>query len=87
MRVEVKKFAEMMELKLRRHDRKRGPAGWKDEEPLWLLARLKEEVAELEKAVVAGSTGILVRHEAADVGNFAMMITDVYRWDADEQEE
>jgi NTP pyrophosphatase (non-canonical NTP hydrolase) len=43
---------------------------------LWLLGKLKEEVAELETALVSGGPDD-VRSECADVGNFAMMLADV----------
>ena len=61
-----------MEQKLRKHDDSRGDS-WKDESPEWHLARLKKEVAELEKAV-ASEHGY--DQEAADVANFAMFVSE-----------
>ena len=49
---------------------------WKDCDLHWLLLRLREETIELEEALWAGNReGIIM--EAADVGNFAMMIHDI----------
>ena len=93
IRPEVQAFAEAMEGKLRRHDMERGDS-WKEEESLWLLGRLVEEVKELER--ILGSQNRLaheakwarrVLSEAADVGNFAMMIAEVCRRDLPAPEE
>ena len=43
----------------------------------WFLKCLKEEVRELEEALEIGSVRDVVL-EAADVGNFAMMIMNVF---------
>ena len=66
--------------------------GWKDENVYDLLSRLGDEVRELEEAVhawdlaksrpitsseVAADLAGKVAKEAADVGNFAMMVADV----------
>lgn len=79
-RPEVEAFADAMEAQLRANDHKRG---WKNDQPGDLMARVFDEVAELDSAVA----GLLVRRtaatpatllkEAADVANFAMMIADV----------
>jgi len=71
-----------MEDKLQRHDGRRGADGWKDDDPLALMRRLDEEVAELRSAVVAGDIAgewdrDAVANEAADVANFAMFVADV----------
>jgi hypothetical protein len=79
MRNEVKEFAEEMEYKLSLHDDR---PGWKECDSKWLIARLKEEIAEVEKVLAEKGDGWLSRlfQECADVGNFAMMIQDAERW-------
>lgn len=52
-RPEVVAFADLMEQRLRAHDASRGKRGWEGCDPKWLLGRLKEELAELEKALKA----------------------------------
>ena len=88
MRKEVEEFAEMMEYKLDLHDDR---PGWKETDPAWLLAQLKEEVAEVEKALQDRGGGWLtkLRLECADVGNFAMMVQDavLYQWAKKKAEE
>ena len=49
--------------------------GWRDESVECLIARLREEVDELETLIRDGGFGIY--GEAADVANFAMMVADV----------
>jgi NTP pyrophosphatase (non-canonical NTP hydrolase) len=85
-RPEVIAFADAMERKLRANDHK---PGWKYDSDGALLARLTEESGELRRAVnrlhnehlkinpekAAATQRVL--DEAADVGNFAMMIADV----------
>ena len=73
IRPEVVAFARLMEDRLQANEHK---GGWKGCRLDWLLGRLKEEVAELEFEL-GSSVHIWVDKEAADVGNFAMMITDV----------
>lgn len=85
LRPDVEAFAQMMEFNLMAHDQDRGKRGWEGCDPLWLLRRLRDEVDELEcalsysiaptpeKPARPGS----VRREAADVGNFAMMLAVV----------
>lgn len=78
LRASVRRFAEDMERALRKHDQTRGARGWSKDDPLDLLARLREETGELAAALI--DVGLLsnkaIRKEAADVGNFAMMIHD-----------
>jgi NTP pyrophosphatase (non-canonical NTP hydrolase) len=70
LRDELAWFAQQMERELRDND-------WKDHwstcSQRWLLNRLKQETAELERAL---TTGREIASEAADVANFAMMIAD-----------
>ena len=75
LRKEVKDFAESMEYKLQTHDDR---PGWKYCPPDWLIKRLKEELAEVEKVLDERGDGWLTRltMECADVANFAMMIQD-----------
>lgn len=80
LRPEVEWFARAMEQKLRDNEHK---GGWINDKPRKLFARLLEEVKELEEELakfsMAGKAdGVLA--EAADVGNFAMMIADVVSW-------
>ncbi len=72
IRREVRVFALAMEERLRANEHK---GGWQVEAPTWLLGRCREEVDELESATYADADNIL--QEAADVGNFAMMVADV----------
>ena len=81
IRSEVEEFAEAMELELMKHDDR---PGWKGCDPFWLLGRLNEEVKELESVLKDPNRDgkvSRVREEGADVGNFAMMITDVIKED------
>lgn len=73
VRLEVLRFALLMEATLRANDRK---GGWKSCTPSWLLRRLKAEVGELHRASVKRLPQADVEREAADVANFAMMIAD-----------
>lgn len=69
-------FSHLMKGELLKHlDR----PGWKRESIAYLLKRLGEEVAELCEAISSNQPKETVEKEGADVGNFAMMITDVYR--------
>lgn len=84
VRPEVLAFALAMEERLRANDHK---GGWSKDHPLALYKRLLEEAIELRTEVevnlwrVTGPSGdedrTHVRHEAADVANFALMIADV----------
>lgn len=73
-RAEVEAFADAMEAELRANDHK---TGWKDMQPDDLVAMLWDEVRELDVAVQHGSDPSVIRSEAADVANFAMMVADV----------
>lgn len=74
----VHDFAVAMEEQLLLNDHK---GGWRDEEISWLIGRAREELAELEDAVRQKRPVLEVLGEAADVGNFAMMVADVYAHD------
>lgn len=74
LRPEVRRFSEVMERRLRKHDHK---GGWKDCDYSYLTRRLQEEIDELHVAVQCKSLE-LIPEEAADVANFAMMIADVF---------
>lgn len=78
-RPEVRAFATAMEAQLAANDHK---PGWKADKAMDLLDRLDEEVEELRQAIMRPSgyeegDRAVVSKEAADVGNFAMMISDV----------
>lgn len=68
-------FAEQMEAKLRENDHK---GGWDACDIRYLRDRLREECVELEMSLDASTNANSIR-EAADVGNFAMMIADSCR--------
>lgn len=70
LRPELRRFAEMMELKLRKNDHK---GGWLMDDERDLLIRMVEEQGELAKEVDRGSPERAAA-EAVDVANFAMMI-------------
>lgn len=72
----VLRFATEMEAKLDANRHKGDRQGWLSCTPHSLLTRLKEEVQELEDAMRDGRFES-AKGEAADVGNFAMMIADV----------
>lgn len=75
IRDEVAQFAALMERKLKANDHK---DHWSDSGMSYLLKRLREELVELERILLAQSvpTTEEVAGEAADVANFAMMIAD-----------
>jgi len=75
-RPEVRAFADLMEAQLRANDHK---PGWKNERTLPLFSRLLDEVAELGRQFYYEDDfdAECVGPEAADIGNFAMMIADV----------
>lgn len=83
----VAQFAHTMMDKLAANEHK---GGYEGEDPMWLLDRLEEEVTELRRCFEGGPETqqpddlarwhIEKRKEAADVGNFAMMLSlDAYR--------
>jgi len=71
----VLKFSLAMEKKLRRNDYK---GGWMDCDPWWLLDRVKDEIDEIESAMLKGLKPNRVTSECADVANLAMMVAEVY---------
>lgn len=78
-RPSVQAFVVAMEAALREHDGDRGVRGWEYDSPIDLLDRLREEAGELRDAIInrAYPHGWeRIAKEAADVGNFAMMIHD-----------
>lgn len=80
LRPEVRRFAFGMELKLSMHDKDRGKSGWLNCDPLWLIKRAREELDEQEKKIMDGESPPEVGFEGNDVGNFAMMATEAYRY-------
>lgn len=70
LNIEVTLFARTMLYKLHLNDHK---GGWEHDTAESLLEYLKAEVEELEEAIRSGNL-VNVMDEAADVGNFAMMI-------------
>ena len=52
--------------------------GWRQCADSYLLARLRDEVHELDAALQCGEFEAIA-HEAADVANFAMMLADPFR--------
>lgn len=72
-RFEVKCFGELMEQNLLENESK---GGWHDCTYSHLFGRLIEECYELMNAVLHGESAEAVASEAADVGNFAMMIAN-----------
>lgn len=78
-RPEVLAFACVMERKLRLNDHK---GGWTKDHPRSLITRIIEETRELERVAVgawarsSAASSLEVVDEAADVGNFAMMVAD-----------
>lgn len=47
LRKEVRAFAEVMEIQLRKHDKKRGKTGWKDGNAAYIASRMMEEIGEV----------------------------------------
>lgn len=80
-RSEVIAMAVAMEERLRANDHK---PGWKNDYPMWMVNRCRDELRELDDAVTAmrfqgwsKARAESVRREAADVANFAMMVMDL----------
>ncbi len=71
-RREIQNFADRMELNLSRKDEERGDS-WKRCSYAFFFERLDDEIKELKEAVLNGRMADIQR-EAADVGNFVMMI-------------
>lgn len=74
IRPEVLDFAIEMEKKMAANDHK---SGWRHYTRSYLAGKLVEEVSELLLAIEGGQSHEAIIQEAADVGNFAMMIADV----------
>jgi len=53
LRPEVKRFAELMELRLRDHDNAKGPKGWARATPEVLIALFHEELGKHTSALLA----------------------------------
>ena len=73
VRLEVRRFSLLMELKLRKNDHK---GGWSTVTPFTLLDLLEGEVKELREALRHGDP-LDIAQECADVANYAMMVADV----------
>lgn len=76
----VDAFAAGMKRKLAENAHKGDRDGWRNDSAEALVRRLREEVDEIEVALVAtpaSRRARLVADEGFDVGNFAMMIADV----------
>ena len=71
----LRPFVDAMRYKLA-SNKHRGKRNWQDLSPEALLNMLKKEVNELEEAIKSGNQ-IEILLEAADVGNFAMMVSNV----------
>lgn len=65
-------FTAIMWVKLRENAHKRH---WSELPSQWLLGRIKDELQELQDAILAGDP-VAIRREAADVANLAMMVAD-----------
>lgn len=74
----VQWFAGEMEHKLAKNRHKGDREGWINDHPKRLLERLNQETEELAQAIFLGDYDQIIA-EAADVGNFAMMIADIAR--------
>lgn len=78
LRPEVATFARAMERQLRANDHK---PGWKADDSFSLYERMVQESRELLLALAAhknrGGMEGEIMSEAADIGNFAMMVADV----------
>ena len=75
--ISVLYFAGLMEKQLLDNAHK---GTWDNIDPLWLYAKLVEEVGELSRAIRDSShIPSMIVHEAVDVANMAMMIADVFR--------
>jgi len=85
-------FAERMQFKLDKNKDKEcdvmNPHGmgrkWGHCSDAYLLDRILDEFHELRQAIVSGNVEEIM-NEAADVGNFAMMIHDNYRKESDSE--
>ena len=73
LRPALASFADLMEEMLQENDHK---GGWQYDSSKALLRRLKQETAELQRAIERDAPTDEIAREAADVANFAMMIAD-----------
>lgn len=75
----VLNFASAMQKELNNNSHK-GISSWRSDcELTYLFKRLKEEVLEIELAIKDSKSEDVILSECADVGNFAMMIADIYQ--------
>jgi len=81
VRDQVKWFATRMENKLAANDHK---VGWQGEPDYYFTVRMKEELKELQDALMSGDKTAAI-NECADVANFAMMLANNL-WVARERE-
>lgn len=81
LRPEVQAFAQMMELRLRAHDEKKGTS-WKKEEAASFLLLTRQRLNALERTLQkktrTDADSLIVAHEASDAANFCMMLADVF---------
>ena len=68
-----------MELKLRKHDRRRGKRAWLRDDPDDLIKRIGEELREAFDELGSGNYSRAAQ-ELVDVMNMAMMARDVCLW-------
>jgi len=80
MREQVRWFAGEMEDKLKKNDFK---GGWDGCEVIYLIERIKSETQELIEAMIIKENEKNIIEECADIANFAMMIADKSRSDAE----
>lgn len=73
---EIRRLAQSMAYKLDLNAHKRCWQHYGRPEAYWFLTKLREEVEELQDAMLRGSA-VDVMLEAADVANFAMFIHDL----------
>ncbi len=72
----VRAFGDLMEKKLNLNRHKGDRDGWIQDSAESLLGRCKDELDELRDAIRRGASPEEIANEAADVGNFAMMVAD-----------
>lgn len=77
LRPEVLAFAFLMEETLRKHDRTKGPQGWKFMDKHRLTNIGVYEAKDLHFAVLGGASAATLVTKAGSVGNMAMMVADV----------
>ena len=75
MRRAIRRFAELMEERMKRNDHK---SGWDTATNTWLWQRAFDEMLELrdEMSKARSRSPIQIAREAADVANFVMMLAD-----------